>query len=120
MVSDLPDVCHIPESPGFTEKFTMLTQRIGGYENFSIYGIIDRNICELFTNVVGINDRRSFMTMTNTFFFTGGNYINSIDLLQTDGTKIKGTLRVRQIFPDDLPYTTKSSDSSTDEPTTDL
>lgn len=110
----------VKESPGFTEKFTMLTQRIGGYENFSIYGIIDRNICELFTNVVGINDRRSFMTMTNTFFFTGGNYINSIDLLQTDGTKIKGTLRVRQIFPDDLPYTTKSSDSSTDEPTTDL
>ena len=98
----------------------MLSQRIGGYENFSIYGIIDRNICELFVNVVGINDRRAFMTMTNTFFFTGGNFISSVDLLQQHNTKINGTLKVRQISPDDLTYTTKSSDSSTDEPTTDL
>ena len=110
----------VKEHPFFTEKFSMLAQRIGGHDEFTIYGIIDRNICELFVNVRSINERKAFMTMTNTFFFTGGNYINSIDLLQTDGTKIKGTLRVRQIFPDDLPYTTKSSDSSTDEPTTDL
>ena len=60
------------------------------------------------------------MTMTNTFFFTGGNFISSVDLLQQHNTKINGTLKVRQISPDDLTYTTKSSDSSTEEPTPDL
>ena len=97
----------------------MLTQRIGGRENFSIYGIIDRNICELFVNVVSMKERKAFMTMTNTFFFTGGNFIDSVDLLQTHNTKIKGEIRIRQIFPDDLPYTTKSS-GSTEESTPEL
>ena len=99
----------VKESPVFTEKFSMFTQRIGGHENLQIYGIIDRNICELFANGENINDRRSFMTMTNTFFFTGGNFINSIDFIQKNGSKVQGTLRVRQIFPEDLTYSTKPS-----------
>ena len=99
----------VKESPVFTEKFSMFTQRIGGHENLQIYGLIDRNICELFANGENINDRRSFMTMTNTFFFTGGNFINSIDLYQANGSKIKGTLYVRQIHPDDLTYTEPES-----------
>ncbi len=87
----------------------MFAQRIGGHEEFTVYGIIDRNICELFANGENINDRRSFMTMTNTFFFTGGNFINSIDLYQANGSKIKGTLYVRQIHPDDLTFTEPES-----------
>ncbi len=79
--------------------------------NFSIYGIIERNICELFVNVPDINNRKAFMIINNTFFFTGGIFINNVDLLQTYNTKIKGTMRFRQIFPDDLTYTTQSSDS---------
>ena len=97
----------VKETPVFTEKFSMYTPRIGGNEHFSLYGIIDRNIVELFANVISINDRRCFMTMTNTFFFTGGNFINSIDLLQTHNTKITGNLRVRQFG--ELDYTTEAS-----------
>jgi beta-fructofuranosidase len=104
----------VKENPFFTEKFSMLAQRIGGHDEFTIYGIIDRNICELFVNVRGINERKAFMTMTNTFFFTGGNFINSIDFIQKNGSKVKeATLRVRQIFPEDLPYTTKPSNPTT-------
>ena len=104
----------VKEHPFFTEKFSMLAQRIGGHDEFTIYGIIDRNICELFVNVRGINERKAFMTMTNTFFFTGGNFINSIDFIQKNGSKVKeATLRVRQIFPEDLPYTTKPSNPTT-------
>jgi hypothetical protein len=52
--------------------------------------------------------------MTNTFFFTGGNFINSIDFIQKNGSKVKdATLRVRQIFPEDLTYTTKPSNPTT-------
>ena len=105
----------VKEHPFFTEKFSMLAQRIGGHEEFTIYGIIDRNICELFVNVRSINERKAFMTMTNTFFFTGGNFINSIDFIQKNGSKVKegSTLRVRQIFPEDLTYTTKPSNPTT-------
>ena len=104
----------VKEHPFFTEKFSMLAQRIGGHEEFTIYGIIDRNICELFVNVRSINERKAFMTMTNTFFFTGGNFINSIDFIQKNGSKVKeATLRVRQIFPEDLTYTTKPSNPTT-------
>ena len=91
----------------------MFAQRIGGHEEFTVYGIIDRNICELFVNVPNINERKAFMTMTNTFFFTGGNFINSIDFIQKNGSKVQGTLRVRQIFPEDLTYSTKPSNPTT-------
>ena len=93
----------------------MFAQRIGGHEEFTIYGIIDRNICELFVNVPNINKRKAFMTMTNTFFFTGGNFINSIDFIQKNGSKVKeATLRVRQIFPEDLTYTKPSNPTAGD------
>ena len=92
----------------------MFAQRIGGHEEFTIYGIIDRNICELFVNVRSIKERKAFMTMTNTFFFTGGNFINIIDFIQKNGSKVKGTLRVRQIFPEDLTYTKPSNPSTGD------
>ncbi len=79
----------VKENPVFTEKFSMFAQRIGGHNDFSIYGIIDRNICELYVNGENINDRKAFMTMTNTFFFTGGNFINSVDLLEAHILKLK-------------------------------
>jgi beta-fructofuranosidase len=105
----------VKEHPFFTEKFSMFAQRIGGHDEFTIYGIIDRNICELFINVPNINERKAFMTMTNTFFFTGGNFINSIDFIQKNGTKVKdATLRVRQIFPEDLTYTKPSNPTTGD------
>ena len=87
----------VKESPVFNEKLQMYTPRIGGHDNFSIYGIIDRNIVELFANGNNFADKRCFMAMTNTFFFSGGNYINRVDLLQTHNTKIRGTLKIRQI-----------------------
>ena len=105
----------VKEHPFFTEKFSMLAQRIGGHDEFTIYGIIDRNICELFVNVPNINKRKAFMTMTNTFFLTGGNFINSIDFIQKNGSKVKeATLRVRQIFPEDLTYTKPSNPTAGD------
>ena len=105
----------VKESPVFTEKFSMFTQRIGGHHDFQIYGLIDRNICELFVNGENINNRKAFMTMTNTFFFTGGNFINSVDLYQDNGSKMTGTFRIRHIFPDDLTYSTSPREPKEEE-----
>ena len=43
---------------------------------FKVHGLIDRNIIELFFNED--EEGYSFITSTNTFFFTGGNFIDSI------------------------------------------
>ena len=43
------------------------------YSRFSIHGIIDRNIMELFFNED--NEGYSVNTLTNSFFFIGGNFI---------------------------------------------
>ena len=43
---------------------------------FKVHGLIDRNIIELFFNED--EEGYSFITSTNTFFFTGGNFIDKI------------------------------------------
>ena len=43
------------------------------YSRFSIHGIIDRNIMELFFNED--NEGYSVNALTNSFFFIGGNFI---------------------------------------------
>ncbi len=40
---------------------------------FEVKGYVDRNIIELFFN-------EGYQTMTNTFFFSGGNFIEKISL----------------------------------------
>ncbi len=40
---------------------------------YSVHGFIDRNIIELFFN-------EGYQTSTNTFFFTGGNFINDVEI----------------------------------------
>ena len=56
---------------------------------FKVHGLIDRNIIELFFNED--DEGYSFITSTNTFFFTGGNFIDSIrveyNLLKEKGFK---------------------------------
>ena len=52
---------------------------------FKVYGLIDMNIMELFFNQD--NSGFSVITSTNTFFFTGGNFISSIDIIIDDNTK---------------------------------
>ena len=40
---------------------------------YYVHGFIDRNIIELFFN-------EGYQTSTNTFFFTGGNFINEVEI----------------------------------------
>jgi beta-fructofuranosidase len=47
--------------------------------SFKVNGYVDRNIIELFFN-------DGYQTMTNTFFFTGGNYINKVTISSDYGT----------------------------------
>ena len=71
-----------------TQTFTRNTGDDYKYENpkngtctatkFAVHGFIDRNIIELFFNED--EDGFSFVTSTNTFFFTGGNFIDTIEV----------------------------------------
>lgn len=45
---------------------------------YTAHIIIDRNIFEVFFNED--DDKFSFITSTNTFFFTGGNFIDTIEV----------------------------------------
>ena len=45
---------------------------------YTAHVIIDRNIFEVFFNED--DDKFSFITSTNTFFFTGGNFIDTIEV----------------------------------------
>ncbi len=79
--------CH--ENPFFTDKVSVNIYKKAinnGYAMFSVHGIIDRNIIELFFNE---EDDYSIITSTNTFFFTGGNFIGSIDIKVNANTKGK-------------------------------
>ena len=80
---------------------------------FSVHGIIDRNIIELFFNE---EDDYSIITSTNTFFFTGGNFIGSIDIKVNANTKDKDggyiitQFKARQLVPKSTStYETESS-----------
>ena len=69
--------CH--DNPFFTDKVSVTIYKKevkSGFSMFSVHGIIDRNIIELFFNED--SDGFSINTSTNTFFFTGGNFIDSI------------------------------------------
>jgi len=71
-----------------TQTFTRNTGDDYKYDNpnngtctatkFAVHGFIDRNIIELFFNED--KDGFSFVTSTNTFFFTGGNFIDTIEV----------------------------------------
>ena len=70
-----------PTQSGFTKEgyvdgqYTQVAAKCDPV-SFQAHVIIDRNIFEVFFNED--EDKFSFITATNTFFFTGGNYISSI------------------------------------------
>ena len=53
-----------------------------GISKFKVHGIVDRNIIELFFNEVKDKEDDDFgwsaLSSTNTFFFTGGNFIGNL------------------------------------------
>ena len=83
---------------------------------FKVHGIVDRNIIELFFNEVKDNENDDFgwsaLSSTNTFFFTGGNFIGTLKVEFNSPTKVLGettenvgfdniSLRGRQLNPFD-------------------
>ena len=66
---------------------------------FTAHVIIDRNIIEVFFNED--DDKFSFITSTNTFFFTGGNFIDTIEVKYNLVNESKGfqnvQLKARQL-----------------------
>ncbi|CCK70407.1 beta-fructofuranosidase SUC2 KNAG_0E01410 [Huiozyma naganishii CBS 8797] len=68
----------VHENPFFTDKMSVNNQPLTISNNstistYSVRGIVDRNILELYFN-------NGSQVSTNTFFFTGGNFIGSIDM----------------------------------------
>ena len=87
-----------------------------GISKFKVHGIVDRNIIELFFNEVKDNEDDDFgwsaLSSTNTFFFTGGNFIGTLKVEFNSPTKVLGettenvgfdniSLRGRQLNPFD-------------------
>ena len=78
------------ENPYFSDKVSLNVMPYQEYEDqdnkpadtvqYYVKGFIDRNIIELFFN-------EGFQTSTNTFFFTGGNFINDVDIKADFGDK---------------------------------
>ncbi len=78
------------ENPYFSDKVSLNVMPYQEYENqenkpadtvqYYVKGFIDRNIIELFFN-------EGYQTSTNTFFFTGGNFINEVEIKVDYGEK---------------------------------
>lgn len=71
------NVDFVSQDPFFTNKLSTYLEPYkiseAGVPSYKVYGVVDRNLIELF-----FNDGSS--TMTNLFFLTDGNYINGIDI----------------------------------------
>lgn len=71
------DVDFVSRNPFFTDKLSTYLEPYETLENglnsYKVYGIVDRNLIELF-----FNDGSE--AMTNLFFFSDGNYINEVDI----------------------------------------
>ena len=68
----------VHNNPYFSDKISVNLQPFSFNDEvktktFKVNGFVDRNIIELFFN-------DGYQTMTNTFFFTGGNFFNSINV----------------------------------------
>ena len=77
---------------------------------FTAHVIIDRNIIEVFFNED--EDQFSFITSTNTFFFTGGNFIDTIEVKYNLVNESKGFQNV-QLRARQLNIKTQEEESST-------
>ena len=72
----------VHKNPYFSDKISVNVQPltdIDKVKSFKVNGFVDRNIIELFFN-------DGYQTMTNTFFFTGGNFFNNITISADHGT----------------------------------
>lgn len=71
------EVDFVQHNPFFTNRLSVYLEPYKtsstGVNSYKVYGVVDRNIIELY-----FNDGTS--VMTNTFFFTDGNYINEIGI----------------------------------------
>lgn len=72
------DVTFVKENPYFTDKLSVLNEPYGtsssGASVYKVYGVVDRNILELY-----FNDGSS--VSTNLFFFSDQNYIGNIEVV---------------------------------------
>ena len=63
----------------FTHHISMFSEHLNW--RYNIYGLVDRNIIELFLNVNDIQKKTSYVASTNTFFFTGGNFVSTVEFI---------------------------------------
>ena len=69
----------VNENPYFSDKISLnvmpktIENPVEDQLIYEVHGFIDRNIIELFFN-------EGYQTSTNTFFFTGGNFINEVEI----------------------------------------
>ena len=64
---------------GFNHHIHMFSEHLN--YRYNVYGLIDRNIIELFLNVDNMTEKTSYVVSTNTFFFTGGNFVSTVEFI---------------------------------------
>ena len=64
---------------GFNHHIHMFTEHLN--YRYNIYGLVDRNIIELFLNIDDPDKKTSYVACTNTFFFTGGNFVSTVEFV---------------------------------------
>ena len=69
--------CTIEGYNSTTNEYKQMDEECSNIK-YTAHVIIDRNIFEVFFNED--DDKFSFITSTNTFFFTGGNFIDTIEV----------------------------------------
>ncbi|SMN22757.1 similar to Saccharomyces cerevisiae YIL162W SUC2 Invertase, sucrose hydrolyzing enzyme [Maudiozyma saulgeensis] len=89
------DVEFVKENPFFTTRMSVNNQPSRYIDSeisqYKVYGIADRNILELYFN-------DGSQVSTNTYFFTGGNFITEVDLeVGVDGVYQIEEFKVRQM-----------------------
>jgi len=86
----------------FVQDFGSFTHRIQMYSlhlnfTYNLYGLIDRNIIELFLNVDDFSQKTSYVVSTNTFFFTGGNFVSTVELVPVSQGRFNISFYGRQL-----------------------
>lgn len=84
----------VQENPFFTQRLSVSNPPSSNSSTFDVYGIVDRNIIELYFN-------NGTVTSTNTFFFSTGNNIGSIIVKSgVDDVYEIESLKVNQFYVD--------------------
>ena len=69
----------VKNNGAFTHHISLFSEHLD--YRYNLYGLVDRNIIEVFLNVDNMNTKTSYVAATNTFFFTGGNFVSTVEFV---------------------------------------